>query len=75
MSIGIDAEHHVEYVHTQNGLIELFIKHLQLVTRPFLMRLKLLISCWGHAILYATSIIHIRPITYHKYSPLQIGFW
>lgn len=36
------------------------------------MRTKLPNSAWGHAILYATAIIHIRPIAYHKYSPLQL---
>lgn len=29
MSIGITIEHHVAYVHTQNGLAESLIKHLQ----------------------------------------------
>ena len=28
MSIGITIEHHVAYVHTQNGLAESLIKHL-----------------------------------------------
>ena len=27
---------------------------------------------WGHAILHPTSLIRLRSITYHKYSPLQL---
>ena len=38
------------------------------------MRTKLPISVWGHAILYAASLIRIRPSAYHKYSPLQLAF-
>ena len=41
MSIGITVEHPVAYVHTQNGLAESFIKRLQLIARPLLMRTKL----------------------------------
>ena len=37
MSIEITNEHHVAYVHTQNGLIESLINHIQLFTRPILM--------------------------------------
>ncbi|KAL0329128.1 UNVERIFIED_CONTAM: Copia protein, partial [Sesamum radiatum] len=74
MSIGIDVEHPVAYVHTQNGLAESFIKSLQLIARPLLMRSKLFISCWGHAILHAAALIRMRPTSYHKFSPLQLVF-
>ncbi|CAI0399065.1 unnamed protein product [Linum tenue] len=55
MSMGIDVEHPVAHVHTQNGLAESFIKRLQMIARPLLMRTKLPISCWGHAILHAAT--------------------
>jgi len=61
MSIGIDIEHPVAYVHTQNGLVESSIKHIHLISIPLLMRCKLPISTWGHAILRAASLIRIRP--------------
>jgi hypothetical protein len=32
MSIGIHVKHHVAHTHTQNGLVESFIKRLQLIT-------------------------------------------
>ena len=32
MSIGINIEHHVAHVHTQNGLVESLIKRLQLIS-------------------------------------------
>ena len=33
------------------------------------MKTKLPTSTWGHAI---TALVHIRPTTYHKYSPSQL---
>jgi len=74
MSIGISVEHPVAYVHTQNGLAESFIKRLQLIARPLLMRSKLPVSAWGHAILHAATLVRIRPTNYHTYSPLQLTF-
>ena len=74
MSIGIAIEHLVAHVHTQNGLAESLIKHLQLIARPLIMRTKLPISVWGHAILHAAALILIRPSAYHEYSPLQLAF-
>ncbi|KAK7302565.1 hypothetical protein RJT34_13457 [Clitoria ternatea] len=72
MSIGIDVEHPVAHVHTQNGLAESLIKRLKLIARPLLMRSKLPISTWGHAILHAAALIRIRPTSNHEYSPLQL---
>ncbi|KAL0544404.1 hypothetical protein IC582_019519 [Cucumis melo] len=74
MSTGTNIEHLVAHVHTQNGLAESFIKHLQLIVRPLLMRVKLPLSIWGHAILHAASLIRIRPTSYHKYSPTQLAY-
>ena len=72
MSIGIDVEHPVAHTHIQNGLTESFIKILQMIARSLLMKTKLPISAWRHAILHAASLVHIRPTAYHKYSPLQL---
>ena len=44
MSIGINIEHLVAHVHTQNGLVESLIKRLQLISRSLLMKTKLLAS-------------------------------
>ena len=44
MSIGIDVEYPVAHTHTQNGLAESFIKRLQMIARPLLMKTKLPIS-------------------------------
>ena len=41
MSIGINIEHPIAHVHTQNGLTESLIKRLQLIARPLLMKTKL----------------------------------
>ena len=67
MSIGITAEHPVAHVDTQNGLTESLIKRLQLITRPLIMRTKLPISSWGHAILHVAALICIRPSAYHEF--------
>ncbi|KAM2825188.1 hypothetical protein COP1_035011 [Malus domestica] len=74
MTLGIDVEHHVPHVHTQNGLAEAFIKRLQLIARTLLKKTKLPISAWGHAILHATSLVRLRPITNHQYSSIQLVF-
>jgi len=41
MSIGINVEHPVPHVHTQNGLAESLIKRLQMIARPMIMKSKL----------------------------------
>ena len=50
MALGIQVQHSVPYVHTQNGLAESLIKRIKLTARPLLMNCKLPTSCWGHAI-------------------------
>ena len=74
MATEITVKKSVAHVHNQNGLAESLIKRLQLIARPILMRTKLPISAWGHAILHASTIIRIRPTSYHKFSPLQLAF-
>ena len=55
MSIGIDVQHPVAHVHSQNGLAESFIKRLQLIARPLLLKTKLPLLAWGHAIIHAAN--------------------
>ena len=74
MSIGIAVDHLVAHIHTQNGLAESLIKHLQLIVRPLIMRIKLTISVLGHGVLHAAVLIRIRPSAHHEYSPLQLVF-
>ena len=74
MSIGITVEHPVPHVHTQNGLAESLIKRLQMIARPMIMKSKLPVSAWGHAILHAAALIRIRPTSYHTSSPLKLVF-
>ena len=73
MSIGIDVQHPVVHVLSQNGLVESFIKRLQLIARPLLLKSKLPLSAWGHAIIHAANLIHLRPTTNHNLSPLQFA--
>jgi len=44
VSMGIDVEHPVPHVHTQNGMAKSLIKRLQLIARPLILRTKLPIS-------------------------------
>ncbi|KAK2375011.1 hypothetical protein QL285_075932 [Trifolium repens] len=73
MAIGIDIEHPVAHVHTQNGLVESFIKCIKLIARPLLMRSKLPISTWRHA---SPSIIKYlwSRTSHHNSSLLKLVF-
>ena len=73
MFIGINVEHPVAHVRTQNGLAESFIKRLQLISRPLLRELNSL-HLYEGMILHAASFLRIRPATYHKYSSLQLTY-
>ena len=72
MALGINVEHCIPYVHTQNGLAESLIKRIKLVARPLLHNCNLPSSCWGHAVLHAADLIQLRPTAYHTASPLQL---
>ena len=74
MSIGIEVEHPVACVHTQNEHEVSLIKRLKLIARPLLMKSNHPMTTWVYAILHAAVLIHIRPTSYHKYSPLQLVF-
>ncbi|CAL2247903.1 unnamed protein product [Prunus armeniaca] len=74
MSLGIDVEHLVPHVHTQNGLAEAFIKGLQFIARTLLLKTKLPTSAWGHAILHGATLVRLRPVAQHQFSPLQLAF-
>ena len=72
MSIGINVEYHVSHIHTQNGLTTSFIKWLQLIARPLIMIIKLLVST--HAILHTLTLAYIKPTNYYKFSLLQLTY-
>ena len=72
--VGIKDEHSVAHIHTQNGLAESFIKRLQLIARPLLMKSELPTTVWGYAILHAASLVRLRPTHYNTYSPSQLVF-
>ena len=72
MSVGIDVEYPIARIHTQNGLAKSLIKRLQLIARPLLLRTKLPLSAWGHAILHAATLIRIRPTANHDCSPYNL---
>ena len=74
LSTRIIIEEPIAYIHKQNGLVESFIKRLQLIARLFFMRIKLHVLAWGHAILHAAALVHIKQTSYHKFSSLELAF-
>ena len=64
--VGINIDHPIAHTDTQNGLAESFIKCLQLIAQPLLMKTKLPTSAWGHAIMHAVTLDRIQPTTYHE---------
>ena len=55
------------------GWLNFFIKCLQLIARPLLLKTKLPLSAWGHAIIHAAHLIRLCPTTNHNLSPLQLA--
>ena len=74
LSMGIKVKHRVAHIHTQNDLGEWFIKHLQLIARPQLMKTKLFTTIWGHATLHTSSLVRLIQTHYNKYSLSQLIF-
>ena len=70
--VGINIEHPIAHTHTQNGLEKSFMKHLQLIVKPLLMKAKLLTSTWGPTIMHVATLVHIRPTTYHEHYPSRL---
>ncbi|KAM2731492.1 hypothetical protein EV2_035147 [Malus domestica] len=72
MLVGVEVEHYVPYVHTQNGLAEAFIKCLQMIARSLVIRTKLPIATWGYAILHTSKLVHLRPVVTQPFTALQL---
>ena len=67
-----DVQYLIAHVHIQNGLVESFIKRLQLIARPLFFNTKLSLLAWGHAIIYAANLIRLRPTANQDLSSLQL---
>ncbi|KAM1427714.1 hypothetical protein ACFXTO_020228 [Malus domestica] len=72
MSVEIEVEHLIPHVHTQNDLVESFIKCLQLIARTLVMRTKLPVSAWGYAVLHEAMLVRLRPTITQPHAPLQL---
>ena len=57
LATGIDVEHPVPHIHTQNDIAESLIKRLKLITRQLILNAKLPFTVWGHAILHTAALI------------------
>ena len=71
MAQGIQVQHSVPYVHTQNGLAESLVKRIKLIARPLQHNFNIPTLCWGHTVLHTVGLIQLRPTAYHATSPLQ----
>ena len=72
MYIGIDVQYSIAHVHTHNGLVESFIKRLQLIIRPLLLNTKLPLLAWEYAIIHVANLICFCPTTNQNLSQLQL---
>ena len=75
MSVGVNVEHLVSHVHTQNGLVESVIKRLQLIAKPLLMKTKLPASAWGHVIMHVASLVRISTNILPQALPFTTCTW
>jgi hypothetical protein len=58
LALGINVEHIVPHLHTQNGLVESLIKRIKLIARPLLQDSRFPTGCWGHAVLHAAACLN-----------------
>jgi hypothetical protein len=72
MTQGIQVQHSILYVHTQNGLVEFLIKWIKLITRPLLNNCNFPISCWGRAVVHVVDLIQLQPTVYHSTASLYL---
>lgn len=69
-SSGIVLETSVPHAH--NTSAENFVKQIQMIARPLLLRSQLPLSCWGHAVLHAGDLIRYRPSAENQLSPYEL---
>ena len=69
---GIHLTYFVPYEHSQNGIVEAYIKKLQMVAWPLLLYAKLPATLWGHAILHATALLRLCPTLLNPITSQQL---
>jgi len=69
-SSGIVLETSVPHAH--NTTAENFVKQIQMIARPLLLRSNLPLSCWGHAVLHAGDLVRYRPSAGNDLSPYEL---
>ena len=70
VSLGIEVEHLVPHVHTQNKMTKSFIKFIQVIAWTLMLRNKLNSSSRGHVVLHAATLIRLRLTSFHLCSLL-----
>lgn len=74
MTIGIDIQGHIPYVHFQNDIVESLIKCLEMIARPILMQSNLPTFSCGHIILHSASLIRYCPFAFNSLTPHHLAF-
>ena len=72
VATGITLTYSVPYKHSQNGMAKVFIKKIQLVTRPLLLQAQLPSSMWGHVVLHSTTLLKLRPTLLNVQTPTEL---
>ena len=62
----------VPYGHAENGLVEAFIKKVQLISQPLLLHAKLPSHFWAHAVLHAATLLRYKPILLNDHLSLEL---
>lgn len=69
---GISMSYSVPYEHSQCSLAKVFIKKIQLITRPLLIQTKLHFSFWIHIVLHVVTLLRFRPTLLNDHSPFEL---
>lgn len=72
VAFGIELTYSTLYEHSQNGLAEAFIKKIQSITRPLMIRGKLPSTMWGHIVLHATTLLRLQPTLLNTHTSFEL---
>ena len=68
----ITLTYSIPYEHAQNGLAEVLVKKIQLITRPLILHAHLPSSIWGHVVLRTVALLHLRPTLINVQTPYEL---
>lgn len=69
---GISLTYSVSYEHSQNNLVEVFIKKILFITRPLFIHANHPSSFWNHVVLHAATTLRFQPIFLNDHSSFEL---